>query len=169
MSVVMTEKQMQEICSALLPDEEVLVTGLFQPYGSGVAMGTAMGGTMSMADDLHIPGVAGGLISAAAGLASQRGLAKAEHQPQWTVIAVTDEHVYAFDATGKTGMSVSHNFTGPPYATWDRDKITVHMSRYVMSFTLTIDDHVSGTSWDYKGNEIYKMGGKLVAHLLIPK
>ena len=40
------------------------------------------------------------------------------------------------------------------------DAIIVHYS------ILTIDDHDTGTSFAFKGNEIYKVGGKLVAHLL---
>jgi hypothetical protein len=166
MSVVITEKQLEETCQRLLPDEQVLATGLFQPYGSGVAMGEGIGAGSGIAHAAHVPGVAGALMSAAAGFAAQRGLASAEHQPPWTVLAVTPTKIYAFDASAAGGLSAKHDFSGPPYATWDRDAVAVHTTRYVTSFTLAIDDPQTATSYEYKGNAVYKMGGKLVAHLL---
>jgi hypothetical protein len=50
--------------------------------------------------------------------------------------------------------------------TWDRSAIGVHVSRFFTHVHLTIDDHATGTSWEYKGNPLYKVGGKLVAALL---
>ncbi len=39
-------------------------------------------------------------------------------------------------------------------------------ARGVTSFELAIDDPAAGTCWEFKGNAVYKVGGKLVAHLL---
>ena len=55
---------------------------------------------------------------------------------------------------------------GEPYAVWDRSTIAVHTTTYVGSFTLVIDDPSTGKSWEYKGNRLYQVGGKVVAHLL---
>jgi len=163
---MITEKELDARCAGLLPGEQVLATGLFEPYGSGVAIGTGVGTAETVAHGLHLPGVAGVLVSAATGFAAERGLAAAEHQPPWTVLAVTPTHVYAFDASQAGGVVATGHFSGPPYATWDRGAIGVHVSRYVTSFELAIDDPATGTCWEYKGNAVYKVGGKLVAHLL---
>jgi hypothetical protein len=167
MAVVVTEKELEEACASLLPDEKVLAVGLFQPYGAMMTQGAGMGTGMQAAQDLHVGGAAGVLMSAAAGFAARRGLATVEHQPPWTAMAVTEQHVYAFDASDhKGGTTATHKFSGPPYATWERNAIAVHVSRHVTSFTLSIDDAASGQSYEYTGNKIYKVGGKLVAHLL---
>jgi hypothetical protein len=163
---IFTEKDLEQHCNELLPDEPVLAAGLFQPYGSGVALAAGVGGAASLAHDLHVPGVAGVLVSAATGFAAQRGLATAENQPPWTVLAVTAAHIHAFDASEAGGLTATKHFHGPPYATWDRSAIAVHVSRYVASFELAIDDPSTGTSFEFKGNALYKVGGKLVAHLL---
>jgi hypothetical protein len=165
-AVVITEKQLEELCAGLLPGEEVLAVGLFEPYGSGVAIAGGASTGVSTAHALHVPGAAGALMSAAAGYAAERGLAAAEHQPPWTVLGVTAAHVYAFDASDRAGVTATKSFSGPPYASWDRGAIAVHVSRALTSFHLSVDDPSSGTTWEFKGNSIYKVGGKLVAHLL---
>jgi hypothetical protein len=160
-----TERKLEARAQSLLGDEEVLAAGLFQPYGSGVAMaGGATGG--SIASDLaHLPGVAGGALSVAATYAAQRGLAAAENLPPWSALAVTPSRIYAFDATEAGGLAATDHF-GEPFQVWDRSAVAVHVSRYVLSFALTIEDVGTQTSWSFKGNELYKVGGKLVAHLL---
>jgi hypothetical protein len=159
MAIALTEKQLEERCGELLPGEEVLAAGAFEPYGALMATGAGAGIGVG-----H--GVAGAVLSAAAGYAANRGMAVAEHQPPWTVLAVTADHVYAFDATDAEGVTATRHFDGPPYATWDRPAIAVHVSRHVAHFTLAIDDATTGTTWEYTGNQVYKVGGKLVAHLL---
>jgi hypothetical protein len=166
MAVTLTEKELEERCRELLQGEEILATGAFQPYGSGFATGMAAGSGAQAAHTMHAPGLAGVALSAAAGYAAHRGMAKAEHQPPWTVLAVTPTHVYAFDATDAEGLTATRHFSGPPYASWDRSQIVVHVSRHVTQFTLSIDDPATSTSWEYTGNQIYKVGGKLVAKLL---
>jgi hypothetical protein len=78
---------------------------------------------------------------------------------------VTPSRIYAFDATEAGGLAATDHF-GEPFQVWDRSAVAVHVSRYVLSFALTIEDVGTQTSWSFKGNELYKVGGKLVAHLL---
>ncbi len=166
MAVVVTEQQLEDRCRELLPGEEVLAAGAFQPYGAGMATGAAAGAGVNAAHDLHLPGVAGLALSAAAGYAAHRGMAVADRQPPWTVMAVTADRVYAFDGSDVEGMTVKRQFDGPPYATWSRAEIVVHVSKHLTQFTMSIDDPTTGTSWEYTGNKLYKVGGKLVAQLL---
>ena len=166
MTIVITEKDLEAQCQTLLPDEEVLSAGLFQPYGSLTTEGAASGDGVGAARALHLPGAVGLVASAAVGLAAERGLAAAEHQPPWTALAVTAARVHAFDASAAGGLSVTKHFEGPPYASWNRSDISVHVSRHLTHFTMAIDDLASGTAWEYTGNQVYKSGGKLVAHLL---
>ena len=157
----MTLDHLERTCTRLLPGEQVQAMGLFMPYGVMAATGAGVGlGAMAA------PGAAGMAMSAAAGLAGARGFAAATGQPPYTVLAVTPTHVYAYDASTDGGMWATADFSGPPYATWDRGAIGVHVSRFFTHFHLTIDDHATGTSWEYKGNPVYKVGGKLVAALL---
>jgi hypothetical protein len=165
MSLVVTEKKLEAACRERLPDEEVLAVGLFQPYGSGVVLDGAVSDGASIADDLHLPGIVGGIASIAAGFAAERGLASAEGQPPWTVLAVTPTRIHAFDASAAGGAAATDDLHDE-YQTWDRSSVVVHTTRYVTSFTLTIDDLSTKQSWQYKGNAIYKLGGKLVSHLL---
>jgi hypothetical protein len=159
MAIALTEKQLEQRCGELLPDEQVLATGAFEPYGALMATGAGAG--------LGVGHGLGGLsLSAATGYAANRGMAVAEHQPPWTVLAVTADHVYAFDATAGDGITATRHFDGPPYAAWDRTALAVHVSRHVTHFTLAIDDTATGTTWEYTGNQVYKVGGKLVAQLL---
>jgi hypothetical protein len=159
MAIALTEKQLEERCGELLPGEQVLAAGAFEPYGALTATGLGAGVGVG-----H--GLAGVALSAAAGYAADRGMAVAEHQPPWTVLAVTADHVHAFDATDAEGVTATRHFDGPPYATWERSAIAVHVSRHVAHFTLAIDDTTTGTTWEYTGNKMYKVGGKLVAQLL---
>ncbi|MEZ5143003.1 MAG: hypothetical protein R2726_10865 [Acidimicrobiales bacterium] len=161
MAFVITEQELEQICQGLLPGEQVLAVGLFEPYGALTATGLGAGAGLSM-----VPGVAGAVAAAATGFASNRGMAVAEHQPPWTAMAVTPTHVYAFDASDAAGLTATRHFTGPPYATWDRSKIAVHVSRHLTHFTMSVDDLDARTTWEYTGNQVYKSGGKLVAQLL---
>lgn len=165
MSVLVTEKKLEAACRERLGDEEVLAVGLFQPYGSGVVLDGAVSEASGLAGDLHLPGIVGGIASIAAGFAAERGLANAEGQPPWTVLAVTPTAIHAFDASAAGGTTATDDLKAE-YATWDRSTVAVHTTRYIASFTLTIDDLATKKSWQYKGNAIYKIGGKLVAHLL---
>lgn len=165
MTIAVTEKKLDAACQAHIPDEEVLATGLFQPYGSGVIMGEGVSGGEGIAHAMHLPGVAGGILSAAAGFAAERGLATAEHQPPWTALAVTPTKIYAFDASAGGGAAATDKLH-EPYQVWSRDQVAVHTTRYVTSFALVIEDLATRQSFQYKGNEVYKVGGKLVAHLL---
>lgn len=165
MSIAMTEKKLTAGCQARINDEQVLSTGLFQPYGSGVAEVEGFGAAQAVTHAAHMPGMAGVLISAAAGMASQRGLAAAEGVPPYTAIAVTPTKIYAFDASAGGGMTATAKL-GEPYAVWDRATVAVHTTTYVGSFSLVIDDPNSGKSWEYKGNRLYQVGGKVIAHLL---
>jgi hypothetical protein len=49
---------------------------------------------------------------------------------------------------------------------WDRAAVAVHVFRYLLSFASTIEDLRTQTSWSFKGNELDRVGGELVAHLL---
>lgn len=158
MALVITEAELETICRGLLPGEDVLAVGFFQPWGAEMATGMGAGAGF---------GVGGALVSAATGYAAHRGLTVAEHQPAWTAMAVTPTTVYAFDASDAAGVTASKHFTGPPYATWDRSRIAVHVSRHLTQFTMSVDDLDAGVTWEYTGNQIYKSGGKLVAHLLV--
>ena len=95
-----------------------------------------------------------------------RGMSASQGQPPYTVLAVTADHIYAFDASKDGGWLATTEFTGPPYARWDRSAVSVHVSRFLSHFHLSIDDHATGTAWAYKGNPVYQVGGKLVAALL---
>ena len=156
MALVITESELEEILRGLLPGEEVLAVGLFQPWGSEMASGLGAGAGF---------GVGGALVSAATGYAAHRGMAVADHQPPWTAMAVTPTHVYAFDCSDAAGLTATKHFTGPPYASWERDKIAVHVSRHVTQFTFAIDDVEQHVTWEYTGNLVYKSGGKLIARL----
>ena len=160
-----TERKLETRAQSLISGEEVLAAGLFQPYGSGVAMAAGVTGGSVAGDLADLPGVAGGALGVAAAYAAQRGLAAAEHLPPWTVLAVTPSRIYAFDATEAGGLAATDHF-GEPFQAWDRSDVAVHISRYVLSFALTIEDLRSHTSSSFKGNDLYKVGGKLVAHLL---
>lgn len=165
MTIAVTEKKLEKACASRLPDEEVLATGMFQPYGSGVMLGEGVGAGEAVAHAAHLNPVVDGVAGLVAGFASERGLATAEHQPPWTVLAVTADKIHAFDASAGGGMAATDKL-GNEYATWNRDQVAVHVTKYVASFTLTIEDHEAQKTYQYKGNEIYKVGGKLVAHLL---
>ena len=160
-----TERKLEARAQSLIGDEEVLAAGLFQPYGTGAVMAAGLTGGSAASDLAHLPGVVGGALSVAAAYAAQRGLAAAEHLPPWTALAVTASRIYAFDATEAGGLAATDHF-GEPFHVWDRSAVAVHMSRYVLSFALTIEDLQAQTSSSFKGNELYKVGGKLVAHLL---
>ncbi len=157
MALVITEPELEEILRKLLPGEDVLAVGFFQPWGSQTATGLGAGAGF---------GIGGAIVSAATGYAAHRGMAVADHQPPWTAMAVTPTHVYAFDCSDSVGVTATRDFTGPPYATWERDQIAVHVSRHLTSFTMAVDDLEHHVTWEYTGNQVYKSGGKLVAHLL---
>jgi hypothetical protein len=160
-----TERKLEARAQAVIGDERVLAAGLFQPYGSGVAaVGGGVGGAAG-GEIAHLPGLASGVLSAAAAFAAQRGLAAAEHLPPWTALALTASRIFAFDATEAGGLAATDHF-GEPFQVWERSGVAVHVSRYILSFALTIEDPQTATSWSFKGNELYKVGGKLVAHLL---
>jgi hypothetical protein len=77
-----TERKLEERAQSLIGDEEVLAAGLFQPYGSGVAMaGGATGGSIASGGPIWRESLVAAL-SVAAAYAAQRGLAAAEHLPR---------------------------------------------------------------------------------------
>ena len=82
MSIAMTEKKLTAGCQARIPDEQVVSSGLFQPYGSGVVGMEGVGAAEAVTHAAHVPGVAGVLISAAAGMASERGRAQPKACPR---------------------------------------------------------------------------------------
>ena len=100
----MSEESLVEAAQQAIGDgEKVLAAGVFQPRGTegsvdvGGAVGAMVGGTI---------------------------MSETQQVPRWTLIAVTESRLHAFDAHGK-GTSWG---AGEPFQTWDRAKIgiTVH-------------------------------------------
>ena len=156
MTVYLSQEEIAEQLAPLLPGETVLASGLFEAYGALTALGA--GGPVG--------GVAGAVTNVATSLVAREAVADAQGEPQWTLIAVTADHIYAFDVSGGTGLMPTKQITGSPYATWDRSAVEVHVSKHVTHFTFKIVDPTDGRSWAYTGNRIYAVEGKLVAHLL---
>jgi len=166
MSAIIRLASLEQACKDRLPDEEVLAVGMFEPYGSMLA---ASGGAGVGDSLMHLASnnvLLDGIGAVAGTLAAEKGVAMAEHQPKFSALAATATRIVAFDATGRTGATATTNL-GEIYHSWDRAAVAVHLSRYLTSFTLTIHDPADGTTFSYHGNKIYKVGGKLLAHLLV--
>ncbi|MCC5950555.1 MAG: hypothetical protein JJU45_00515 [Acidimicrobiia bacterium] len=166
MSVAFTEKTLEAAAQKRLGDEKVLAAGIFSPYGSGMARGEGMGmaeGVTDMVTDNPVADFAATLIG---GFAAKKAVAAYEKEPPYTALVVTPTHIHAFDATAGKGAVMTDNL-GEEYATWDRSTVEVHMKKWVMSFNLFIADHDGGLAYAYRGAKTWKVGGKLVAHLLV--
>jgi hypothetical protein len=132
---------LEEAQQAIGDTEKVLAAGVFQPRGTEGSID------------------AGGVVGAMVG---GQVMSEAEQVPRWTLIAVTQTRLHAFEAHGKgTSWRV-----GAPFAAWDRDKIaiTVHGRFGVRTFEVT--DTETGRRFEFETPRFGPAHGTVVVKLL---
>jgi hypothetical protein len=130
-----------EAQQAIGDGEKVLAAGVFQPRGTE--------------GSIDVGGMVGAMVGG-------QVMSETQQVPRWTLIAVTDTRLYAFDAHGEgTGWSA-----GKPFATWDRDKIgiTVHGRFGVRTFE--VEDIETGRRFEFETPRFGPAHGTVVVKLL---
>ena len=138
----MSEASLVEAAQEAIGDsEKVLAAGVFQPRGTE--------------GSIDVAGATGALLGG-------QVMSAAEQVPRWTLMAVTDTRLHAFDAHGK-GTSWG---AGTPFATWDRAKIgiTVHGRFGVRTFE--VEDIETGRRFEFETPRFGPAHGTVVLKLL---
>jgi uncharacterized protein YcnI len=138
----MSEASLVEAAQQAIGDgEKVLAAGVFQPRGTE--------------GSIDLGGAAGALVGGTI-------MSETQQVPRWTLIAVTESRLHAFDAHGK-GTSWG---AGEPFQTWDRAKIgiTVHGRFGVRTFE--VEDIETGRRFEFETPRFGPAHGTVVLKLL---
>jgi hypothetical protein len=137
-----SEESLVESAQQAIGDaEKVVAAGVFQPRGTegsvdlGGATGALIGGTM---------------------------MSEARQVPRWTLIAVTDTRIHAFDAHGE-GTSWG---AGAPFETWDRDKVAITVHGRLGVRTFEVEDTETGQRFEFETPRFGPAHGTVVVKLL---
>jgi hypothetical protein len=130
-----------EAQQAIGDSEKVEAAGVFQPRGTE--------------GSIDVGGVAGAMVGGTV-------MSEAQQVPRWTLIAVTETHVHAFEAHGKgTSWSV-----GAPFETWDRDKIAITVHGRFGVRTFEVEDTETGRRFEFETPRFGPAHGSVVLKLL---
>jgi hypothetical protein len=150
------ERLIEEAANAIGGDARVLAAGVFEPRG---AMGGMLGVT---AAGLSTDNIVGEVAGAIGGLAAGDVMAHEDDVPRHTLLAVTDDRLYAFAADAEHGRWVAR----ARFATFDRSSIEVTVHGRVNVRTLTVQDPASGRTYQWEGNRIGPDHAKAVIEAL---
>ncbi len=146
--------------------ERVLAAGVFQPRK---ASGALTAGTLAGVALSAIPGV-GGFAQQAVEAATDTGGYMARHVmadeqgiPVYMLIAVTDQHLFAFKAKHDDILGFK---VGQPFATWDRDHIAITVHGRAGVRTFQVDDLKTGEKFELETPRFSPMHGTVVIKLL---
>lgn len=138
----MSEQSLVEEAQRAIGDaEKVLAAGVFQPRGTE--------------GSIDVGGVAGAMVGGTL-------MSEAQHVPRWTLIAVTDDRLHAFEAHAKgTSWSV-----GEPFETWDRHKIAITVHGRFGVRTFEVEDVDTGRRFEFETPRFGPAHGTVVVKLL---
>jgi hypothetical protein len=138
---VSEESLVEEAQHAIGDAEKVVAAGVFQPRGTE--------------GSIDVGGVAGAMVG-------RTVMSEAQQVPRWTLIAVTEKRLHAFDAHGKgTGWSA-----GEPFETWDRDKIAITVHGRFGVRTFEVEDIETGRRFEFETPRFGPAHGTVVLKLL---
>ena len=153
----MSDEKLIEQAQAFLGEgEHVIAAGMFDPRGTTGGMLGATGA--GLATDNPV----GEIVGVAAGLEAGRVMSHADEVPRWTMLPVTPTRLHAI-ACGQHGVGWQPAET---FATFDRSKATVTVHGRVNVRILTVDDPVSGRTYQREGNRIGPAHAKAVISAL---
>ncbi len=152
----MSEEHLVELVQPLVDGETVLGAGVFQPRGTSGTMGASMGaglGTNSMV------GMAIGTLGV---LGAGQATAAVEHEPRWTIVAVTPTRVLAFEGvTQHVGWK-----PGTRYAEFDRAHLAVTIHGRVNVRVMILEDLSDHRRLELETARFGPQHGTVVTHLL---
>lgn len=151
----MSEQDYVQMVTPLTDGEEVLAAGVFEPRGTS-------GGQAAASTGFAGKDIALAAISTAGMVGAGRAAAMIEHQPRWTILAVTPTRVLAFE--GK--VDGVHWKPGQVYATFDRSSLAVTVHGRVNVRVLVLEDSASGTKLELETMRVGPQHGSVVIHLL---
>ncbi len=154
----MSEQDYVQMVTPFADGEEVLAAGVFEPRGTS-------GGQAAAATGLAGNDLALAAISTAGMVGAGHAAAVIEHQPRWTILAVTPTRVIAF----KGEVDGIHWKPGQVYATFDRSSLAVTVHGRVNVRVLVIEDSASGTKLELETMRVGPQHGGVVIHLLTDK
>ncbi|MBV9412579.1 MAG: hypothetical protein JO148_13345 [Acidimicrobiia bacterium] len=135
------ESLVDEAQQAIGDGEKVLAAGVFQPRGTE--------------GSIDVGGVAGAVVGGTV-------MSETQQVPRWTLIAVTQDRLHAFEAHGKgTSWSV-----GDPFETWERPKIAITVHGRFGVRTFTVEDIETGRHFEFETPRFGPAHGTVVLKLL---
>lgn len=152
----MSEQELVEMVTPLVGGEEVLAAGVFEPRGTSGAMAASAGAGVETHDPVGMAIGALGVVGAG------HAAAAVEHQPRWTVVAVTPTRVLAFEG-------LAHGIGWKPgecYATFDRASLGVTVHGRVNVKVMVLEDLTDHHRLELETARFGPQHGTIVTHLL---
>lgn len=152
----MSENDLVEMVAPLAGGESVLGAGVFQPRGTSGGMG-ASGAAGAMSHD-----AVGMAIGAVGVLGAGHVAAAVEHQPRWTIVAVTPTRVLAFEG-------LAHGIGWKPgtcYAEFDRPTLAVTIHGRVNVRVMVLEDVADHRRLEFETARFGPQHGTVVTTLL---
>ena len=152
----MSEQKLVEMVQPLVGGEEVLGAGVFEPRGTSGTQGAAMGAGFGTDSTVGLAVGALGVIGAG------HATAAVEHEPRWTIVAVTPTRVLAFE-----GLTEGIHWTpGSCYATFDRSSLAVTVHGRVNVKVMVLEDLADHRRLELETARWGPQHGTVVLHLL---
>ncbi len=152
----MSEQELVEMVTPLAGGEEVLGAGVFQPRGTSGAMGASGAAGLESHDAV---GMAIGTLGI---LGAGHAAAAVEHEPRWTIVAVTPTRVLAFEG-------LAHGIGWKPgtvYAEFDRATLAVTIHGRVNVRVMILEDLSDHRRLELETARFGPQHGTVVTHLL---
>jgi hypothetical protein len=130
-----------EAQQAIGDGEKVEAAGVFQPRGTE--------------GSIDVGGVAGAMVGGTI-------MSETQQVPRWTLIAVTESRLHAFEAHAK---GTSWGVAGP-FQTWDRDKVAITVHGRLGVRTFEVEDTQSGQRFEFETPRFGPAHGSVVVKLL---
>ena len=152
----MSEEKFVEMVAPLVDGEDVLGAGVFAPRGTMGAMAGSVGvGGLSNND----VGMAIGVLGA---IGAGHATAAVEHQPRWTILAVTPTRVLAF-----VGEHAGVGWKpGTRYAEFNRESLAVTVHGRVNVQILVLEDLSDHRKIEFEAPRFGPQHGVVVVKLL---
>lgn len=152
----MSEQDLVELVAPLVAGEDVLGAGVFQPRGTSGTMAASAGAGLETHDPVGMAIGALGVVGAG------HATAAIEHQPRWTIVAVTPTRVLAF-------AGLAHGIGWKPgdcYATFDRATLGVTIHGRVNVRVMILEDLSDHRRLELETARFGPQHGTVVTHLL---
>jgi len=152
----MSEQDLVEMVGPLVDGEEVLGAGVFEPRGTSGTMVASAGAGLETHD------LVGMAIGALGVVGAGHATAAVEHQPRWSIVAVTPTRVLAFEGLAH-GMGWK---PGQCYATFDRASLGVTVHGRVNEKVMVLEDLTDHRRLELETARFGPQHGTVVTHLL---